>query len=282
VSLDRETLRRSGASRSGRSDPRVRDRGATTPSSRGRGMEFAEVRSTRPRRGAHDRLERDAAWARRTSRSSSRSGPDLLLWWTCRAAGVPLAVPPEARLRGGAAAVLAFSAVSNHDRGWGGALLRPDRGLRAPGAAATRAADRARPARREPQGRGTDLRGPCARPARACAPQHRAVISDFQPRATRRPWRAARRHDVVALHLRDPRETDVPRPASWLSSTRRRGTGGRRHARSDVRRALRAPAFEASRASSRRRGWTRSRWARESPYERPLSGSSRPGEEAVG
>ena len=111
------------------------------------------------------------------------------------------------------AAVLAFSAVANQDRV--GAVLFSDRieSYVAP----ARGRDHALRIVRdllalEPAGRGTDL-------AAAFRFAHRAmkrrgivaVLSDFQDAGYERALGVLRaRHDVIALHLADPGETDVP------------------------------------------------------------------------
>ncbi len=111
------------------------------------------------------------------------------------------------------AAVLAFSAVANHDRV--GALFFTDRvEAFVPPA---RGHDHALRIVRdlltlEPVGRGTDL-------AMALRFAHQvmkrrgivAVLSDFQATGYQRPLGVLRRrHDVVALHLFDPREEELP------------------------------------------------------------------------
>jgi uncharacterized protein (DUF58 family) len=117
------------------------------------------------------------------------------------------------------AAVLAFSAVANHDRV--GAVLFTDRieGYVPPGRGQDHALRIVRDLlAREPEGRGTDL-------ARALRFAHRvmkrrgivALISDFQDS----DWERAlgvlrRRHDVIALHLWDPREVELP-PAGLVA-----------------------------------------------------------------
>ncbi|HXB56686.1 MAG TPA: DUF58 domain-containing protein [Vicinamibacteria bacterium] len=111
------------------------------------------------------------------------------------------------------AAVLAFSAVANHDRV--GAVLFSDR-IEAhvpPG----RGRDHALRIVRDllalaPAGRGTDLAG-------ALRFAHRvmkrrgivAVLSDFQDQGYERALGILRRrHDVIALELSDPRESELP------------------------------------------------------------------------
>jgi uncharacterized protein (DUF58 family) len=111
------------------------------------------------------------------------------------------------------AAVLAFSAVMNHDRV--GAVLFTDRieGFVPPG----RGRDHALRIVRDllavtPRGRGTDLAA-AVRFARRVMKRRGivAVISDFQDQGYEKGLGALRRrHDVVALQLVDPREREFP------------------------------------------------------------------------
>jgi uncharacterized protein (DUF58 family) len=110
-------------------------------------------------------------------------------------------------------AVLAFSAVANHDRV--GAVLFTDR------IEAYVAPDRGRDhalrivrdvLAKEPQSTGTDL-GAALRFARQVMKRRGivAIVSDFQAKDYERPLGILRRrHDVVALHLWDPLEDEVP------------------------------------------------------------------------
>jgi uncharacterized protein (DUF58 family) len=111
------------------------------------------------------------------------------------------------------AAVLAFSAVANHDRV--GAVLFSDR-IEAhvpPG----RGRDHALRIVRDllaltPAGRGTDL-ALALRFAQRVMKRRGivAVLSDFQDQGYERPLGILRRkHDVIALHLSDPRESELP------------------------------------------------------------------------
>jgi uncharacterized protein (DUF58 family) len=174
------------------------------------------------------------------------------------------------------AAVLAFSAVSNHDRV--GAVLFSDRieGYVPPARGRDHALRIVRDLlARAPLGRGTDL-------AEALRFANRvlrrrgivAVISDFQARGYEKALGALRRrHDVVALHLRDPRETDVP--AAGLVAFTDPETGERvvaDTARPEVRRALRAPAFETSEAVFKKTRVDALALGTGESYERPLSG----------
>ena len=111
------------------------------------------------------------------------------------------------------AAVLAFSAVQNHDRV--GAVLFTDRieGWVPP----RRGRDHALRIVRdllalEPQGRGTDLAAALRFAQRVMKRRGIvAVISDFQARGYERALGALRRrHDVVALRLLDPHEGTFP------------------------------------------------------------------------
>jgi uncharacterized protein (DUF58 family) len=117
------------------------------------------------------------------------------------------------------AAVLAFAAVANHDRV--GAVAFTDRieAYVPPG----RGRDHALRIVRDllalqPQGRATDLAG-ALRFARQVLKRRGivALISDFQAANYEKPLGILRRrHDVVALHLWDPREADVP-PAGLVA-----------------------------------------------------------------
>jgi uncharacterized protein (DUF58 family) len=110
-------------------------------------------------------------------------------------------------------AVLAFSAVANHDRV--GAVLFTDRieSYVAPDRGRDHALRIVRDVlAKEPQGTGTDLAG-ALRFARQVMKRRGivAVLSDFQARDYERPLGVLRRrHDVVALHLSDPLEDEVP------------------------------------------------------------------------
>jgi uncharacterized protein (DUF58 family) len=117
------------------------------------------------------------------------------------------------------AAVLAFSAVANHDRV--GAVLFSDRieGFVPPARGRDHALRIVRDLlAKEPVGRGTDIAG-ALRFARQVMKRRGivAVISDFQDQG----WEKAlgilrRRHDVVAIHLWDPREVELP-PAGLVA-----------------------------------------------------------------
>jgi hypothetical protein len=81
-----------------------------------------------------------------------------------------------------------------------------------------------------------------------------------------------RRHDVVALHLRDPREQELPQGGLVAFSDPE--TGGRFVAdtsRPEVRRALRAPAFATAQAVFRKTRVDALALSTGESYERPLS-----------
>jgi uncharacterized protein (DUF58 family) len=117
------------------------------------------------------------------------------------------------------AAVLAFSAVANHDRV--GAVLFTDRieSYVPPRGGQDHALRIVRDLLAvEPAGRGTDIAG-ALRFARQVMKRRGivAVISDFQDGGYEKPLGILRRrHDVVAIHLWDPAEIDVP-PAGLLA-----------------------------------------------------------------
>ena len=111
------------------------------------------------------------------------------------------------------AAVLAFSAVANRDRV--GAVLFTDRieTYVAPGRGSDHALRIVRDALAvEPAGRGTDLAGALRFAHRVLKRRSIvAVISDFQATEYERPLGILRRrHDVIAFHLWDPCEREVP------------------------------------------------------------------------
>jgi hypothetical protein len=101
-----------------------------------------------------------------------------------------------------------------------------------------------------------------------------AVISDFQAAGYEKVLGALRRrHDVVALHLSDPREADVP--AAGLVAFADPETGETvvaDTARPEVRRALRAPGFESSQAVFKKTRVDALALSTGESYERPLSG----------
>jgi uncharacterized protein (DUF58 family) len=172
------------------------------------------------------------------------------------------------------AAVLAFAAVANHDRV--GALAFTDRieAYVPPG----RGRDHALRIVRDllaldPAGRGTDLAG-ALRFARRVLKRRGivAVISDFQAADYEKPLGILRRrHDVVALHLWDPREADLP--AAGLLALTDPETGARVVAdtsRPEVRRRLRATTIGAAAEVFRRTGVDVLPLSTAESYERPL------------
>jgi len=174
------------------------------------------------------------------------------------------------------AAVLAFSAVANHDRV--GAVLFSDRieGYVAPGRGRDHALRIVRDLlAREPVGRGTDLAGALRFAQRVLRRRGIvAVLSDFQAEG----WERAigvlrRRHDVVALHLADPRESELP--AAGLVAFSDPETGARvvaDTARPEVRRALRATGFAAAQAVFKKTRVDALALSTGESYDRPLSG----------
>ncbi len=174
------------------------------------------------------------------------------------------------------AAVLAFSAVANHDRV--GAVLFSDRieGYVPPGRGRDHALRIVRDLlAREPLGRGTDLAGALRFAQRVLRRRGIvAVLSDFQAEG----WERAigvlrRRHDVVALHLADPREGEVP--DAGLVAFSDPETGARIVAdtsRPEVRRALRAAGFAAAQAVFKKTRVDALALSTGESYDRPLSG----------
>jgi uncharacterized protein (DUF58 family) len=173
------------------------------------------------------------------------------------------------------AAVLAFSAVANHDRV--GAVLFSDRieSYVAPG----RGRDHALRIVRDllaldPAGRGTDLAG-ALRFARRVLKRRGivAVLSDFQAGDYQRALGVLRaRHDVIAIHLWDPREADVP--ASGLVALTDPETGERRvvdTSQPAVRRLLRVLTLDEARKVFRRTRVDALGLSTAESYERPLA-----------
>jgi len=172
------------------------------------------------------------------------------------------------------AAVLAFSAVANQDRV--GAVLFTDRieGYVPPARGRDHALRIVRDLlAREPAGRGTDLAG-ALRFARRVLRRRGivAVISDFQATGYERALGVLRRrHDVVALHLQDPRERDVP--AVGMVAFSDPETGERIVAdtsRPDVRRALASTGLDATRRTFKRTRVDALTLSTAESYERPL------------
>ncbi|MBP7148897.1 MAG: DUF58 domain-containing protein [Acidobacteria bacterium] len=173
------------------------------------------------------------------------------------------------------AAVLAFSAVANHDRV--GAILFTDRveGYVAP----ARGRDHALRIVRdllalEPAGRRTDL-GDALRFAHRVMKRRGivAIISDFQDAGFERPLGVLRRrHDVIALHLWDPREVEVP-PAGLVALADPE-TGEVRvvdTSSAEVRRRLATANLEAASETLRRAGVDVLPLSTAESYEKPLA-----------
>jgi uncharacterized protein (DUF58 family) len=173
------------------------------------------------------------------------------------------------------AAVLAFSAVANHDRV--GAVLFSDRieSYVAPGRGRDHALRIVRDLLTlEPSGRGTDVAG-ALRFARRVLKRRGivAVLSDFQAGDYQRALGVLRaRHDVIALHLWDPREAEMP--AAGLLALVDPETGERRvvdTSRPEVRRRLRAATLEEAGRAFRRTRVDALALSTAESYERPLA-----------
>jgi uncharacterized protein (DUF58 family) len=173
------------------------------------------------------------------------------------------------------AAVLAFSAVANHDRV--GAVAFTDRieSYVPPGRGTDHALRIVRDLLAlEPKGRGTDLAG-ALRFAHQVLKRRGivAVLSDFQARDYERPLGILRRrHDVVALHFRDPGETEVP--PSGLVALQDPETGERRVVDTSdpaVRRHLARPAAAELADVCRRTNVDLLQLSTAESYERPLA-----------
>jgi uncharacterized protein (DUF58 family) len=173
------------------------------------------------------------------------------------------------------AAVLAFSAVANQDRV--GAVIFSDRveGYIPPRRGRDHALRIVRDLlAREPVGRGTDLALALRFAQRVLRRRGIvAVVSDFQAEGWERALGVLRRrHDVVALHLSDPRESSLPQAGLVAFSDPE--TGERFVAdtsRPEVRRALRAPGFAAAQAVFRKTRVDALPLDTGESYERPLS-----------
>ena len=174
------------------------------------------------------------------------------------------------------AAVLAFSAVTNQDRV--GAVLFSDRveGYVPPGHGRKHALRIVRDLlAKPPEGKGTDLSGALGFAQKVLRRRGIvAVISDFQAEGYERALGALRRrHDVVALHLQDPRESEVP--SAGLVAFTDPETGDRIVAdtsRPEVRSALADPVFEKARKVFKKTRVDALTLSTAESYEGPLRG----------
>lgn len=173
------------------------------------------------------------------------------------------------------AAVLAFSAVANHDRV--SAVLFSDRVERyvPPGRGTDHALRIVHDLLAfEPEGRGTEIAGAARFAFRVMKRRGIvAVISDFQAGELESPLRMLRRrHDVVALHLWDPREVEVP--AAGMVTFADPETGEVRVVDTSdpwVRQRLAPVSLEAVREPLRRAGLDVLSLSTAESYERPLA-----------
>ena len=173
------------------------------------------------------------------------------------------------------AAVLAFSAVANHDRV--GAVLFTDRVELY--VAPARGRDHALRIVRDllaldPRGTGTDLSQALGFARRVMKRRGIvAVISDFQADGYERALGILRRrHDVIALQLWDPHEHEAP--AAGLVALLDPETGERvvvDASDPEVRRRLRATTLEPARDAFRRTGVDAVAFSTAQSYERPLA-----------
>lgn len=174
------------------------------------------------------------------------------------------------------AGVLAFSAVANHDRV--GAVLFSDRieGYVPPGRGRKHALRIVRDLlAKEPEGKGTDLAAALRFASRVLRRRGIvAVLSDFQASGYERALGVLRRkHDVVALHLQDPTEAEVP--SVGLVALTDAETGERivaDTARPEVRRALADPVFEKARQVFKKTRVDAITLSTAESYEGPLRG----------
>jgi uncharacterized protein (DUF58 family) len=280
VSLDRETLRKIRRIQ-------IRTRvilesgigGAYHAVFKGRGMEFAEVREYAP--GDEVRTIDWNVTARMGTPYVKKfvEERDLTLLLVVDVSGSQQFGSQYLLKRDYAAelaAVLAFSAVANHDRV--GAVLFSDRieGYVPPARGRDHAQRIVRDLlAREPVGRGTDLALALRFAQRVMRRRGIvALISDFQAEGWEKAIGALRRrHDVVALHLADPRESEVP--AAGLVAFTDPETGARvvaDTARPEVRRALRAPGFGAAQAVFKKTRIDALALSTGESYDRPLQG----------
>jgi uncharacterized protein (DUF58 family) len=245
---------------------------------KGRGMEFAEVREYQPGDDV-----RTIDW-----NVTARMGtPYVKKFVEERDLTLLLLVDLSGSLRFGSqyllkrdyaaelAAVLAFSAVANHDRV--GAVLFSDRveAHIAPAGGRDHALRIVRDLLAvEPAGSGTDIAG-------AVRFAHRvmkrrgivAILSDFQDEGFERPLgMLRRRHDVIAIQLWDPRESQIP--AVGLVTLSDPETGQRMVVDTSdpvVRRRLRASTVEEKRDVFRRTRVDVLPLCTAESYERPLA-----------
>jgi len=174
------------------------------------------------------------------------------------------------------AAVLAFSAVANQDRV--GAVLFSDRieGYVPPGHGRKHALRIVRDLlAKRPEGKGTDLAGALRFARRVLRSRGIVVVlSDFQASGYERALGVLRRkHDVVALHLQDPGEAEVP--SVGLVALTDPETGERIVAdtsRPEVRRALADPVFEKARQVFKKTRVDAITLSTAESYEGPLRG----------
>ncbi len=173
-------------------------------------------------------------------------------------------------------AVLAFSAVANHDRV--GAMLFTDKveAYVAPRGGRDHALRIVRDLLAvEPQGRGTDIASALRFAAKVLKRRGIvAVISDFQDRGYEKALGILRgRHDVVALQLWDPAEAEVP-PVG-LVALRDPESGELRvvdTSLASVRRQLRATTLSEAQEVFRRTRVDCLPLSTAAPYDRPLAG----------
>jgi uncharacterized protein (DUF58 family) len=173
------------------------------------------------------------------------------------------------------AAVLAFSAVANHDRV--GAVLFTDRveSYVPPRGGHDHALRIVRDLLAvEPSGRGTDVAGALRFAGQVLRRRGIvAVISDFQDEGYAQALGILRRrHDVVALQLWDPAEAEVP--AAGLVSLADPETGALRvvdTSRPEVRRELAGATLEEAREAFRRARVDSLALSTAEPYDRPLA-----------
>jgi uncharacterized protein (DUF58 family) len=244
---------------------------------KGRGMEFSEVREYTPGDDV-----RSIDW----NVTARRGAPFVKQYVEERDLTLLLLVDVSGSQRFGSrfllkrdyaaelAAVLAFSAVANHDRV--GAVLFSDRLEHY--VAPARGRDHAlRIVRdllaREPLGRGTDLAAALRFTQRVLRRRGIvAVLSDFQADGYERALGLLRRrHDVIALQLYDPHEERLPDAGLVLLEDPE--TGARRVVDMDdplVRRRLRASTVEIARDVFRRTGTDALALSTAESYEAPL------------